>query len=201
MSAPADHDQEDDFGPTNTPGYKPTAARTIDEYKKLDANDESLARWKASLGIKDDGFAGDPSKPKLTIQYLELTSSTLPPGKAIKVDISTPERIQALKSAPIQVKEGADYKVFITFNVNHGIVTGVRYMQVVKRTGLKVDKTDAMLGSYSAQAEPRRVSVVEDTFPSGMFVRTSYNVKSRVVDLDGADFAAWEWEFKIAKDW
>ena len=46
-------------------GYKPTAAKSIDEYKKLDAGDESLARWKASLGIKDDGFAGDSSKPQV----------------------------------------------------------------------------------------------------------------------------------------
>ena len=32
-------------------GYKPTAAKTVDEYNNLDAEDESLARWKASLGL------------------------------------------------------------------------------------------------------------------------------------------------------
>jgi hypothetical protein len=32
-------------------GYKPGAAKSADEYAKLDAEDESLARWKASLGI------------------------------------------------------------------------------------------------------------------------------------------------------
>ena len=32
-------------------GYKPTAVKSIDEYANLDAEDESLARWKASLGI------------------------------------------------------------------------------------------------------------------------------------------------------
>jgi Rho GDP-dissociation inhibitor len=34
-------------------GYKPTAAKTVEEYAKLDAEDESLARWKASLGITE----------------------------------------------------------------------------------------------------------------------------------------------------
>ena len=35
----------------NSIGYTPTAAKSVDEYAKLDAEDESLARWKASLGI------------------------------------------------------------------------------------------------------------------------------------------------------
>ena len=37
--------------PTLYTGYKPSAAKSVDEYAKLDAEDESLARWKASLGI------------------------------------------------------------------------------------------------------------------------------------------------------
>jgi hypothetical protein len=32
-------------------GYNPTAVKSVDEYAKLDAHDESLARWKASLGV------------------------------------------------------------------------------------------------------------------------------------------------------
>lgn len=32
-------------------GYKPGEAKSADEYANLDAEDESLARWKASLGI------------------------------------------------------------------------------------------------------------------------------------------------------
>lgn len=47
-------------------GYKPTAAKTVDEYAKLDANDESLARWKASLGITGEG-GGDPTKRKVCV--------------------------------------------------------------------------------------------------------------------------------------
>jgi RHO protein GDP dissociation inhibitor len=44
-------------------GYKPTAAKSTDEYAQLDAEDESLARWKASLGIVP-GVGGDTSGPK-----------------------------------------------------------------------------------------------------------------------------------------
>lgn len=46
-------------------GYKPTAAKTAEEYAKLDAEDESLARWKASLGIVP-GAAATGEGPKVT---------------------------------------------------------------------------------------------------------------------------------------
>ncbi|KAI0053059.1 4-hydroxybenzoate polyprenyl transferase [Auriscalpium vulgare] len=196
MSAPHDGD---DFEPTNAVGYKPTAVKSLDEYQNLDAGDESLARWKASLGISN-APAGDTSKPKLTVLSLELTSPSLPPGKTIKVDIQNQAQLAELKNKPIQVKEGAEYQVYINFTINHSIVTGARYLQVVKRSGIRVEKVDAMLGSYGVQAEPRHVSVVQDDFPSGMLARGVYNVKSRVTDFDGGIFAEWDWLFKIGKD-
>src|ERR1700761_4666170 len=52
-----------------------------------------------------------------------------------------------------------------------------------------VEKTDIMLGSYGVQAEPRKVMVVENEFPSGMLARGSYSVKSRVTDFDNGLFA------------
>jgi len=195
-------EEADDFAPNTTPGYKPSAAKSLDEYKKLDANDESLARWKASLGITDGAAAsGDTSGPKVTILSLELSSPSLPAGRKISVDITNAAQLRQLKDTPIQVKEGAEYNVHITFKVNHSFVTGARYIQVVKRAGLKVEKVDVMLGSYGAQAAPRQVSVVHDDFPSGMMARGTYTVKSRVTDFDGAIFAEWEWLFKIGKEW
>ena len=44
-------DQDEDFGPSATPGYKITEKKSIQEYQNLDANDESLKRWKESLGL------------------------------------------------------------------------------------------------------------------------------------------------------
>ena len=45
-------------------GYKVGAAKTTEEYAKLDANDESLARWKASLGVVP-GTTNEASGPKV----------------------------------------------------------------------------------------------------------------------------------------
>ena len=50
----------------NSTGFKLTAAKSLDEYAKLDAEDESLARWKASLGIVP-GAATTATGPKVSI--------------------------------------------------------------------------------------------------------------------------------------
>jgi hypothetical protein len=47
------------------------------------------------------------------------------------------------------------------------------------------EKVEAMLGSYSADPNPRSTDVISDDFPSGMVARGTYKVTSKVVDLDG----------------
>jgi Rho GDP-dissociation inhibitor len=47
-------DQQDDLAPSLTAGYKPGEKKTIEELAKLDAQDESLKKWKESLGLKAD---------------------------------------------------------------------------------------------------------------------------------------------------
>lgn len=93
----------------------------------------------------------------MTILSLELRSDTLPQGKTIIFNLRDEGAIAALKSTPVTIKEGVEYSsvyvrklridimsyhilynsVGATFQVEHGIVTGLRYIQVVKKAGLK----------------------------------------------------------------
>ena len=41
-----------------------------------------------------------------------------------------------------------------------------------------------MLGSYSADPNPRVTEVINDEFPSGILGRGTYKVTSKVIDLD-----------------
>ncbi|KAL0582003.1 rho GDP dissociation inhibitor [Marasmius crinis-equi] len=197
------HDDHEDLKPSSTPGYKPTAAKSLDEYAKLDAEDESLARWKASLGISAGGSAAG-SGPKVTVLTLELLSKTLPAGKSIVFQLNNPASYEATKKNPVIIKEGIEYNVRITFRVNHSVVSGVRFIQVVKRAGIKVDKLEQMLGSYGPSPEGQHYTkdFESEESPSGMIARSgTYDVKSRVVDDDGEVFADFEWHFKLAKEW
>ncbi|KAF9008912.1 immunoglobulin E-set [Cyathus striatus] len=200
----SNNDDHDDLKPSSTPGYKVSAAKSADEYAKLDAGDESLARWKASLGIIPGVDSEDKSKPKVTVLTLELASPTLPPGKQIVFNLNDTARLADTKKNPIIIKEGVEYNVRITFKVNHSIISGVRYIQVVKRAGVKVDKLEQMLGSYgpSPDGQPYSKNFEPEESPSGMLARSgSYNVRSRVIDDDGEVYADWEWHFKLAKEW
>ncbi|CAE6424255.1 unnamed protein product [Rhizoctonia solani] len=196
MSAPHDHD--DDLAPTNTAGYKVTAKKTVDEYANLDANDESLARWKESLGIK--GGNGGPAT--FTITKLFLTSDTLPDGKAITLDLADPQAMELAKKNPITIKEGVEYNVGVKFIIQNDVISGLRYIHIVKRAGLQVDKLEQMIGSYGPGAGEQSVTFMSEESPSGLIARSgTYHVRSRVYDDDQKIHADFEWTFKLAKEW
>ncbi|EKM80187.1 hypothetical protein AGABI1DRAFT_113389 [Agaricus bisporus var. burnettii JB137-S8] len=201
MSNPPPDDVEAELKPTATPGYNPGGSKSPEELAALDQEDESLARWKASLGIVP-GTSATPAGPKLHVLTLELASSTLPSGKTISMDINNPQEMAAIKKNPIVIKEGVEYNVRMNFRVSGSIIPGVRYIQLVKRSGIKVDKFEKMLGSYGPRDEQYTVDFEPDDSPSGIIARTgTYNVVSRVVDDDGEIHANWEWQFKIGKEW
>lgn len=107
---------DDELRPTQTQGYKVGEQKTVDELANLDANDESLNRWKASLGISAGAGSGDPSKPKLTLHSLSLISPTAPGGK-VSINLEQgEEQLEALKRSPLVVKEGVEYQVSISFS-------------------------------------------------------------------------------------
>ncbi|KAF9038931.1 E set domain-containing protein [Hymenopellis radicata] len=172
-------------------GYKSTAAKT--------AEDKSLARRKASLGIVPRA-GRNTNAPKVTVLTLELVSPTLPAGRKIVFDLKDIAKLT--KKNPIVIKEGVQYNVRITFKVNHSTTSGVRYSQVVTRAGVKVDSRDQMLGSYGPHPKPYIKNFGPEEAPSGMVVRSgTYDVKSRIVDADGKIYADWEWHFKVGKEW
>ncbi|KAG8847559.1 hypothetical protein FRB91_011676, partial [Serendipita sp. 411] len=185
--------------------FKLGEKKTAEELATLDANDESLNKWKASLGLGPGGSAlAAGNGPKVTVLALSLTSPTLPEGKTISLDVTDAAHIAALKTNPVTIKEGVEYSVGITFQVNHSIISGVRYIQVVKRAGIKVDKLEQMLGSYapSPDGTPYTKKFQEEESPSGMLARSgTYTVRSRVIDDDGEIYADFEWYFKLAKEW
>jgi len=198
------HDDQEDLAPSTTAGYKPGAAKTAEEYAKLDAEDESLARWKASLGIVPGAPDAAASGPKVTVLTLELDSPTLPHGRNILLNLKDAAALAKTKSDPIIIKEGVEYNVRITFKVNHSIISGVRYIQVVKRSLIKVDKMEQMLGSYGPHPEGDAYikNFEPEESPSGLLARSGlYTVRSRVIDDDGEVYADWDWSFKLAKEW
>lgn len=112
-----------------------------------DANDESLQRYKQSLGLGGGKDLSDPNDPRVCI-INALTMES--PGRApVTIDLSAAGSEQTLKDRPFKIKEGCKFTMVASFKVQHEILSGLQYVQVVKRKGIKVSKDSEMLVSNS----------------------------------------------------
>ncbi|KAJ2384930.1 rho GDP dissociation inhibitor, partial [Coemansia sp. RSA 2603] len=175
------HNEADDLVATMTDGYKPGEKKDLSELQKLDANDESLNKWKASLGLNQAESKYNVSILSSSLLELRISNST-PSSRAemsshmvmfpddprtvivkslvldagghkIEMDVSSSEKIAELKDRVIVIKEGAEYFFKVEFYVQREVVSGLKFLQQVKRLGLPVDKTEGMCGSYGPKNE------------------------------------------------
>jgi len=194
---------DDDLVASKTEGYKVGEKKTVEEYAKLDQNDESLNRWKASLGIATG--APLPVTPgdtrRCVIQSLALEVEGRPD---IVIDLTAPGSIEALRSKPFIIKEGAKFRMKANFKVQHDVLSGLKYLQVVKRKGIRVGKDEEMLGSYppnTANKPSYEKKFSQDEAPTGMMARGHYEAVSKFIDDDDHTHLKFEWSFDITKEW
>ncbi|KAE9371274.1 putative Rho GDP-dissociation inhibitor [Stipitochalara longipes BDJ] len=194
---------EQDLLPDQTEGFKVGEKKTMDEYHKLDADDDAMRRYKESLGIGGPAKGlSDPNDPRHCI-ILSLAMDSV--GRApIEVDLSTPGSEATLKHTPFKIKEGAKFRMRAKFKVQHQILSGLHYVQLVKRKGIRVSKDQEMLGSYAPNTEQvpsYTKTFAEEVAPSGMLARGHYTALSTFIDDDKKQHLNLEWSFDITKDW
>ncbi|XP_070581401.1 rho GDP-dissociation inhibitor 1-like [Ptychodera flava] len=194
---PSVEDDDDNESTGTAAGYKPPAKKTLEEIQKLDDDDESLVKYKQALLAGMEAGTGDPSDPRRVI--VEKMSLVTEGREDVHVDLTGD--LTKLKSKPFVIKEGAEYKIRVTFKVQHEIVSGLRYHQTTYRKGIRVDKTTYMVGSYGPKAESHQYITPIDEAPKGMVSRGHYTVKSKFIDDDKHEHLSWEWSFDIKKDW
>ncbi|KAI9028580.1 immunoglobulin E-set [Hyaloraphidium curvatum] len=192
--------EEDELKPSDA-GYQITAKKSVQEYANLDAEDESLRKWKESLGIKGDAAPAGPKDDPRKVVVLSLALE-VPGRQDVVMDVSSPAAIAKLQaSKPIVIKEGATYQLKLRFKIQHEIVTGLKYLHVVKRLGVAVDKAEEMVGSYGPQEAAYEKKFPAEEAPSGMMARGTYDVRSAFIDDDKVRHLEWAWKMEIKKDW
>ncbi|KAL2247668.1 rho GDP-dissociation inhibitor 1 [Sesamum indicum] len=169
---------------------------SIKEHLEKDKDDESLRRWKEQLlGSVDAIVVEENQEPDVKILSLTILS---PERSDIVLPIPEGENPKGLW---FTLKEGCRYRLRFSIKVNNDIVCGLKYINTVWKTGLKVDSTKEMLGTFSPQVEPYTHEMPEETTPSGMFARGSYSAKSKFVDDDNKCYLEINYTFDIQKDW
>ena len=93
----------DDLVPESD-NYKPSAKKTVDEYAKLDQEDESLQKWKKSLGL----LGGEPlpiapgDNRKVVISEMSLLVEGEEP---VVVDLTNEKTLNELPKNAFKIKE------------------------------------------------------------------------------------------------
>jgi Rho GDP-dissociation inhibitor len=105
-----------------------------------------MQRWKASLGLNAGEPIAEPNDPrKCIIKSLSLQVEGRPD---VVIDLSTAGSVEDLKNKPFKIKEGSKFHIKASFQVHHEVLSGLKYLQVVKRKGIRVSKDEEMLGSF-----------------------------------------------------
>ncbi|XP_021413947.1 rho GDP-dissociation inhibitor 1 isoform X1 [Oncorhynchus mykiss] len=177
--------------------YKPPAQKSLQEIQELDKDDESLRKYKEALLGNAAAATVDPNAPNVQVTRLTLMCDTAP----LPLTLDLQGDLESFKKQSFVLKEGVEYKIKISFKVNKEIVSGLKYAQQTYRKGVKVDKSDYMVGSYGPRpAEYEFLTPLEEA-PKGMLARGTYNIKSKFTDDDKHDHLSWEWNLNIKKEW
>lgn len=64
------------------------------------------------------------------------------------IDLASPGAVDTLSKQPFTIKEGVLFRMKARFRVQHEVLSGLKYIQVVKRGPLS-SKMQEMIGSYS----------------------------------------------------
>ncbi|KAK1162225.1 rho GDP-dissociation inhibitor 1-like [Acipenser oxyrinchus oxyrinchus] len=177
--------------------YKPPAQKTLQEIQQLDQDDESLRKYKEALLGNVNPTVADPNAPNVQVTKLTLMCETAP----LPLTLDLTGDLEVFKKQSFILKEGVEYKIKISFKVNRDIVSGLKYVQQTYRKGVKIDKTDYMVGSYGPRPEEYEFLTPLEEAPKGMLARGTYNIKSKFTDDDKHDHLSWEWNLNIKKEW
>ncbi|KAL2456943.1 Rho GDP-dissociation inhibitor 1 [Forsythia ovata] len=89
--------------------------------------------------------------------------------------VSTP------KSSLFTLKEGTKYQLKFSFMVYNNVVSGLQYMNTLWKSGIRVDRSKLMLGSFCPKKEPYGYKLEEEMIPCGILVRGSYSARIKVI--------------------
>ena len=189
--------------------YKAPPKNTVSELLSAkEGEDEALQRYKASLLGAASGSgataAGEDARHVVVRQLAILINGRDP----LMFDMTDEVLSGGLN---VVLREGCEYRVQLTFCVQHEIVSGLKYQNVVSRLipivgkPLTVLTVDEMLGSYPPDPA-KAVTVVFprrewEQAPSGMTARAAYTCKTTLLDDDGFEHLKFSYQLTIKKDW
>jgi len=119
----------------------------------------------------------------------------------LNVDGRPPFVVDPANPKPFVLKESCSYRLVVQFAVQREPVLALKLLNIVTRMGVRVDKDSYVVGSYPPKADSYTFACEEETAPSGILARGSYEAIARFLDDDGTIHCEIKYGFDIKKDW
>ncbi|BFU20926.1 Rho GDP exchange inhibitor, putative [Entamoeba histolytica HM-1:IMSS-B] len=163
--------------------------------------DPSLVAYLKSLGIDPDYVPPKDDPRRVVISEFAVLFKEHDP---VILKLNTEEDMEKAKKTPIIIKEGAEFKMRVTFRVQHQPVLGLRILNTVSKLGKQVASDEEMLGSYPPKNEFNALELPKNDWneaPTGMLARGEYKSNVKFYDDDKVTHLQFDYLIKIAKDW
>jgi Rho GDP-dissociation inhibitor len=115
-------------------------------------------------------------------------------------ELDTKQKEEDLKKTAIVVKEGLDYQFVVTFQVQHDIVSALKFSNSVYKAGIRVEKKDHMMGSFGPSEKAVTWKSPSFTAPSGMLARGQYKANTKFIDDDKKNHLELDYTLSIQKE-
>jgi Rho GDP-dissociation inhibitor len=89
----------------------------------------------------------------------------------------------------------------VQFRVHNDIVSGLKYCNVVKKSGIVVEKYEEVIGTFAPHDKVYSVDLTPEETPGGFLYRGQYRGKSMFIDNDGNVHMQFDYTFHIKKTW
>ncbi|XP_042517877.1 rho GDP-dissociation inhibitor 1-like [Macadamia integrifolia] len=187
-------EEDDELEDDGVAGFVPGPLVPLKEQLEKDKDDESLRRWKEKLlGCLEEDLNGQ-MEPEVTFHSIGIVSENLRERNTpLPLDTNQSNRVL------FTLREGSQYRLKLTFTVQHNIVSGLAYSNTVWKGGLQVDQSKGMLGTFAPQKEPYVHSLDEEITPSGVLARGIYTAKLKFEDDDKRCYLELSYTFEIKK--
>ncbi len=85
----------------------------------------------------------DPNDPRTVI--IRSLALEVEGRDDITIDLTAKGALDKLKSTPFTIKEGARFRMKVQFRVQRQVLSGLKYIQVLKRKGIRMAKDEEMI--------------------------------------------------------
>jgi len=182
------------------PENAPPEVNLKDAFEK-EKNDPSMIAYLKSLGIDPDYVPPKDDPRRVVIQEFAIIFKDYDKPAVLK--FASEADLKAAKKTPLIIKEGCQYRMRVTFRVQHNVVLGFKIENRIFKSLVEVAKDVEMLGTYPPRNDFQTVDIPKNDWhdaPSGMLQRGTYKAKMRFLDDDGNSHLDFEYAVKIAKD-